>query len=132
MGVDKVLRSIHVNHSRARLIRVERTSITKGAVVADLGFDRVVSEKRLLPAVRFTQFTPARCQFFFSLRSSVRRRRRRQVSNKMESGEWVYLCVQDLQTGHVITLHDNRALLMAQAQAGSDEEKNAFRKMLGQ
>lgn len=56
----------------------------------------------------------------------------RQVSNKMGSGEWVYLCVQDLQTGHVITLHDNRALLMAQAQAGSDEEKNAFRKMLGQ
>ncbi|CAB1097570.1 unnamed protein product [Ectocarpus sp. CCAP 1310/34] len=55
-----------------------------------------------------------------------------EVSNKMESGEWVYLCVQDLQTGHVITLHDNRALLMAQAQAGSDEEKNAFRKMLGQ
>ncbi|CAM9710075.1 unnamed protein product [Hapterophycus canaliculatus] len=51
---------------------------------------------------------------------------------KMASGEWVYLCVQDLQTGHVITLHDNRALLMAQAQAGSDEEKNAFRKMLGQ
>lgn len=50
----------------------------------------------------------------------------------MGSGEWVYLCVQDLQTGHVITLHDNRALLMAQAQAGSEEEKNAFRKMLGQ
>lgn len=55
-----------------------------------------------------------------------------QVSNKMASGEWVYLCVQDLQTGHVITLHDNRAMLIAQAQAGSDEEKNAFRKMLGQ
>eukprot|EP00752_Nemacystus_decipiens_P008901 g7946.t1 len=55
-----------------------------------------------------------------------------EVSNKMESGEWVYLCVQDLQTGHVITLHDNRALLMAQAQAGSDEEKNALMKMLGQ
>lgn len=55
-----------------------------------------------------------------------------QVSNKMDSGEWVYLCVQDMRTGHVITLHDNRALLLSQAQAGSDEEKNAFRKMLGQ
>lgn len=50
----------------------------------------------------------------------------------MAKGEWVYLCVQDMQTGHVITLHDNRAMLLAQAQAGSDEEKNAFRKMLGQ
>lgn len=69
---------------------------------------------------------------FFFFHSSVGRRRRPQVSNKMKSGEWVYLCVQDLQTGHVITLHDNRALLMAQSQAGSDEEKNAFRKMLGQ
>ncbi|CAM9794618.1 unnamed protein product [Ascophyllum nodosum] len=55
-----------------------------------------------------------------------------EVSNKMGRGEWVYLCVQDMRTGHVITLYDNRALLQAQAQAGSDEEKNAFRKMLGQ
>lgn len=50
----------------------------------------------------------------------------------MESGEWVYLCVQDMETGHVITLHDNRALLLTQNLASSNEEKSALRKMLGQ
>lgn len=54
-----------------------------------------------------------------------------QVSNKMSSGEWVYLCVQDLQTGHVITLQDNRAMLAAQSQAESKAEKDAFAAMLG-
>lgn len=54
-----------------------------------------------------------------------------QVSNKMGSGEWVYLCVQDMQTGHVITLQDNRAMLAAQAQASSSAEKDAFAAMLG-
>lgn len=49
----------------------------------------------------------------------------------MTSGEWVYLCVQDLQTGHVITLQDNRAMLATQAQAGSQEEKDAYAAMLG-
>lgn len=49
----------------------------------------------------------------------------------MKRGEWVYLCVQDMRTGHVITLHDNRAMLTAQATAGSQEEKEAFAAMLG-
>lgn len=49
----------------------------------------------------------------------------------MERGEWVYLCVQDMSSGHVITLHDNRAMLSAQAHAGSQEEKDAFAAMLG-
>ncbi|CAM9692138.1 unnamed protein product [Discosporangium mesarthrocarpum] len=54
-----------------------------------------------------------------------------EVSNKMGNGEWVYLCVQDAQTGHVITLHDNRALLASQAQASTPEEKKAISQMLG-
>lgn len=54
-----------------------------------------------------------------------------QVSNKMSSGQWVYLCVQDMHTGHVITLQDNRAMLLSQATASSQEEKDAFAAMLG-
>ncbi|CAM9450861.1 unnamed protein product, partial [Choristocarpus tenellus] len=53
------------------------------------------------------------------------------VSSKMDSGEWVYLCVQDSQTGHVITLHDNRAFLASQSLASSKEERDALSTMLG-
>ncbi|CAM9753467.1 unnamed protein product [Chrysoparadoxa australica] len=35
-------------------------------------------------------------------------------SIKSPDYDWVYLMVQDLRTGHVITLHDNRALIASQ------------------
>eukprot|EP00611_Tribonema_gayanum_P008874 TRINITY_DN1853_c0_g1_i1.p1 TRINITY_DN1853_c0_g1~~TRINITY_DN1853_c0_g1_i1.p1 ORF type:complete len:283 (-),score=79.68 TRINITY_DN1853_c0_g1_i1:379-1227(-) len=52
-------------------------------------------------------------------------------SDKLPSGEWVYLMVQDSSTGHVITLQDNRALIYGRASATSDAEADALTNMLG-
>ena len=41
-----------------------------------------------------------------------------EVSDKMTNTEFVYLIVQDVRTGRVITIHDNRARLEAQYEQG--------------
>ncbi|CAM9537698.1 unnamed protein product, partial [Phaeothamnion confervicola] len=53
-----------------------------------------------------------------------------EVSSKMGKDEWVYLMVQDLASGHVINLHDNRAAIAAGASAESDEERSAIGRLL--
>jgi len=55
-----------------------------------------------------------------------------EVSNEMKSGEFVYILVQDKRNGAVITIQDNRAVLLAkQLAGGSQEGQNVFANLLG-
>ena len=55
-----------------------------------------------------------------------------EVSSAMPSGEFVYILVQDKQTGRVITVQDNRAALTAQRLAGGNKEtSDAMKQLLG-
>eukprot|EP00529_Nitzschia_sp_RCC80_P029796 CAMPEP_0113489626 /NCGR_PEP_ID=MMETSP0014_2-20120614/26625_1 /TAXON_ID=2857 /ORGANISM="Nitzschia sp." /LENGTH=316 /DNA_ID=CAMNT_0000383367 /DNA_START=240 /DNA_END=1190 /DNA_ORIENTATION=+ /assembly_acc=CAM_ASM_000159 len=55
-----------------------------------------------------------------------------EVSSAMSSGEFVYILVQDKQTGRVITVQDNRAALTAQRLAGGNKEtSDAMKQLLG-
>ncbi|KAL3910616.1 MAG: hypothetical protein SGILL_007622, partial [Bacillariaceae sp.] len=55
-----------------------------------------------------------------------------EVSSEMSSGEFVYILVQDKQTGRVITVMDNRAALTAQRLAGGNKEtSDAMKQLLG-
>ena len=55
-----------------------------------------------------------------------------EVSNEMSSGEFVYILVQDKQSGRVITVIDNRAALTAQRLAGGNKDtSDAMRQLLG-
>lgn len=50
----------------------------------------------------------------------------------MPSGEFVYILVQDKQSGRVITVVDNRAALTAKRLAGNSQESaDAMKKLLG-
>ena len=54
-----------------------------------------------------------------------------EVSNKMPSGEFVYVLVQDKSDGRVHTIVDNRAALTAQQLAsGSEEAQSAMAQLL--
>lgn len=53
-----------------------------------------------------------------------------QVSSAMGQGEFVYLLVQDLASGNVFTLIDNRALLDGLAQAKTPQEREALQQLL--
>jgi import inner membrane translocase subunit TIM21 len=53
-----------------------------------------------------------------------------EVSKDMPSGEFVYILVQDKQTGRVITVVDNRAALTAQRLAGGNKETSEAMKQL--
>lgn len=55
-----------------------------------------------------------------------------EVSKDMPSGEFVYILVQDKQSGRVITVVDNRAALTAKRLAGNSQESaDAMKKLLG-
>lgn len=55
-----------------------------------------------------------------------------EVSGDMPSGEFVYVLVQDKQTGRVVTVVDNRAALTAQRLAGGNKESSeAMKQLLG-
>lgn len=55
-----------------------------------------------------------------------------EVSNSMPSGEFVYILVQDRQTGRVITVVDNRAKLATERMMkGNKEGIDAFSNLLG-
>lgn len=55
-----------------------------------------------------------------------------EVSNQMSSGEFVYVLVQDKQSGRVITVVDNRAALTAKRMAGGNQESaSAMQQLLG-
>ena len=54
-----------------------------------------------------------------------------EVTSKQEKGEWVYLIVQDVATGAIITIHDNRGIMDAVDMAKSEEEKGAIARLLG-
>jgi import inner membrane translocase subunit TIM21 len=55
-----------------------------------------------------------------------------EVSSNMPSGEFVYILVQDKQTGRVITVVDNRASLTAQRLAGGNQDTaSAMQQLLG-
>lgn len=55
-----------------------------------------------------------------------------EVSNKMPSGDFVYVLVQDKRNGHTISIVDNRAALAAQQMAGDSKEgQEAFANLLG-
>ena len=55
-----------------------------------------------------------------------------EVSSEMPSGEFVYILVQDKQTGRVIRVVDNRAALTSQRLAGGNKETaNAMQQLLG-
>jgi import inner membrane translocase subunit TIM21 len=55
-----------------------------------------------------------------------------EVSNQMSSGEFVYVLVQDKQSGRVITVVDNRAALTAKRLAGGNQESaSAMQQLLG-
>ena len=55
-----------------------------------------------------------------------------EVSSDMPSGEFVYVLVQDKQTGRVITVVDNRAAMTAQRLAGGNKEtSDAMKQLLG-
>jgi import inner membrane translocase subunit TIM21 len=55
-----------------------------------------------------------------------------EVSNQMPSGEFVYVLVQDKQSGRVITVVDNRAALTAKKLAGGNQESaSAMQQLLG-
>lgn len=53
-----------------------------------------------------------------------------EVTSEMGKGEWMYLLVQDLQTGRVLTVEDNRAMHDALGKARSEEEKEAIRALI--
>lgn len=55
-----------------------------------------------------------------------------EVSDSMASGEFVYILVQDKRNGAVITVVDNRSMLLARKMAGgSDEGRDVFARLLG-
>jgi len=55
-----------------------------------------------------------------------------EVSSEMPSGEFVYVLVQEKQSGRVITVIDNRAALTANRLAGdSQESADAMKRLLG-
>ena len=55
-----------------------------------------------------------------------------EISNKMLPSEYVYLICQDLKTGRVYTIVDNRDRLeMEYAAGGNESSKNAIYALLG-
>lgn len=55
-----------------------------------------------------------------------------EVSSQMDSGEFVYLLVQDKRNGMVITLVDNRSRLLAERMGGGSQAgRQAFGNLLG-
>ena len=56
-----------------------------------------------------------------------------EVSDKMANTEFVYLIVQDVRTGRVVTVHDNRARLEAQFEEGlaSGEGDSVIAQLMG-
>lgn len=55
-----------------------------------------------------------------------------EVSSEMPSGEYVYILVQDKQTGRVIRVVDNRAALTSQRLAGGNKQTaDAMQQLLG-
>jgi import inner membrane translocase subunit TIM21 len=55
-----------------------------------------------------------------------------EVSNQMSSGEFVYVLVQDKESGRVITVVDNRAALTAKRLAGGNQQTaSAMQQLLG-
>ena len=55
-----------------------------------------------------------------------------EVSDKMASNEFVYIICQDMKTGRIITIEDNRSRLDAEmASGGSSESTNAIQRLLG-
>ena len=55
-----------------------------------------------------------------------------EVSKDMDSGEFVYILVQDKRNGHVITVQDNRSKILAKKLAGgSSEGADVFANLLG-
>lgn len=54
-----------------------------------------------------------------------------EVSNKMSDNEYVYLICQDMRTGRVITIEDNRDRLELQSQQSSEAGGNAMAALAG-
>lgn len=53
-----------------------------------------------------------------------------EVTSDMPKGQWMYLLVQDLQTGRVLTVEDNRAMHDALGKAKSEEEREAIKALI--
>lgn len=53
-----------------------------------------------------------------------------EVTSDMPKGQWMYLLVQDIQTGRVMTLEDNRAMHQALAKSASPEERAALQALI--
>lgn len=49
----------------------------------------------------------------------------------MKKGEWMYLLVQDYDTGRVMTIEDNRAMYDALKKSKSPEERAAIEALMG-
>jgi import inner membrane translocase subunit TIM21 len=55
-----------------------------------------------------------------------------EVSKEMDAGDFVYVLVQDKRNGQVISVVDNRSVLLARRLAGGDKEgENVFANLLG-
>ncbi len=53
-----------------------------------------------------------------------------EVTSEMGKGQWMYLLVQDMQTGRVLTVEDNRAMHEAVSKAQSPEERAALQALI--
>lgn len=53
-----------------------------------------------------------------------------EVTSDMPKGQWMYLLVQDMQTGRVMTLEDNRAMHEAMSKSASPEERAALQALI--
>lgn len=53
-----------------------------------------------------------------------------EVTADMPKGQWMYLLVQDMQTGRVMTLEDNRAMYEAMSKSASPEERAALQALI--
>lgn len=53
-----------------------------------------------------------------------------EVTSDMPKGQWMYLLVQDLQTGRVLTIEDNRAMHDALGKAKSPGEREAIQALI--
>lgn len=53
-----------------------------------------------------------------------------EVTSDMPKGQWMYLLVQDMQTGRVMTLQDNRAMHQAMSKSASPEERAALQALI--
>ena len=54
-----------------------------------------------------------------------------EVSDKMESNEYVYIICKDAKTGRVVTIQDNRDRLMAEMAMPTVEGGDALTALLG-